>query len=142
MTKLWCLSWDERWLLLSVFLVLAAYKGLLVFLPFSRFMTTDRISTTQKNSTTQKKPLSDEYINKQIWAVRVISGWIPLGFTCLVQALGAKWLLKSHPDIRVCVGVCNSKTEGFSAHAWLTYQNRIILCEQTDQVFEPILAWT
>ena len=135
LAKLWRLSWAEKWLLLRVFVVLAAYKGLLVFFPFRHFIMADRVATTQK------KALSDAYMIKQLWAVRVISARIPLGFTCLVQALGTKWLLKNYPDVRVCVGVRNNKTEGFSAHAWVTYQNRIILGEQTDQVFEPILAW-
>jgi len=66
---------------------------------------------------------------------------VPLGFTCLVQALGAKWLLKNYPDVQLRIGVRNNRAEGFSAHAWLTYQNRTILGEQADQVFEPILAW-
>jgi len=103
--------------------------------PFSRFMTANQIFTTHK------KALSDSYITKQIWAVRVISVRIPLGFTCLVQAIGTKWLLKNYPDVQVCVGVRNSKTEGFSAHAWVTHQNKTILGEQINQAFEPILAW-
>ena len=135
LTKRWRLSRAETWLLFRVFVVLATYKGLLVFFPFSCFVTVDRVSNPPK------KALSENYINSHIWAVRVLSARLPFGFTCLVQALGAKWLLKNHPDVRVCVGVRTNKTEGFSAHAWLTYQNRIILGEQTDQVFEPILAW-
>ncbi len=135
LAKLWCLSWAEKGLLLRVLVVLAAYKMLLLIFPFSRFITSARISTPPE------KALSDSYINKQVWAVRVISARIPLGFTCLVQALGAKWLLNNHPDVRVCVGVRNNRTDGFSAHAWLTYQNKIVLGEQPDQAFEPILAW-
>ena len=133
--KVWRLSWVEKGLLLRVFVVLVTYKGLLWIFPFSHFMATDPVSTTHK------KALSDIYISKHIWAVRVISSRVPLGFTCLVQALGAKWLLKNHPDVRVCVGVRNDRTDGFSAHAWLTYQNSVILGEQPDQVFKPILAW-
>ena len=133
--KRWWLSRAETLLLLRVFVVLATYKGLLVLFPFSRFMMPAPVWTPQKRA------LSDSYVSRYIWAVRVISTRIPFGFTCLVQALSAKWLLKNHPDVRVCVGVRNNKTEGFSAHAWLTYQNRIILGEQTAQVFEPILAW-
>ncbi len=135
LTKLCCLTWAEKWLLLKVLVVLATYKALLVFFPFSRFITAHPLSTPQK------KALCDSYITEQIWAVRVISARIPLGFTCLVQALGTKWLLNDHPDVRVCVGVRNRKIEGFSAHAWVTHQNKIILGGQTDLVFEPILVW-
>lgn len=116
--------------------MLAMYRLLLLFIPFSRFVAPAPVSTPQK------KPLPDSYVNKHIWAVRVISARLPLGFTCLIQALATKWLLNNHPDVRVCVGVRNSKTEGFSAHAWVTHQHKIILGEQTDQMSEPILAWT
>lgn len=133
--KLWSLSWSEKCLLVRVFVVLLICKGLLIVSPFNRFIRSTQISTPPP------KTISEWYINQQIWAVRVISARIPLGFTCLVQALGTKWLLKNHPDVRVCVGVRNNRTDGFSAHAWLTYQNKIILGEQTNQVFEPILVW-
>ena len=135
LVKFWCLNWTQKWLLLKALVVLAAYKVLLLIIPFSRFIAPTSASIPQK------KALCDSYITEQLWAVRVISAQIPLGFTCLVQALGTKWLLKNHPDIQVCVGVRNSKTEGFSAHAWVTHQHKIILGEQTSQVFEPILAW-
>lgn len=135
LVKLWDLSWAKKWLLLRVVVVLAAYRMLLLFVPFSRFITLTPVSTPQK------RVLPDSYVAEQIWAVKVISARLPLGFTCLVQALATKWLLKSHPDARVCVGVRNNETDGFSAHAWLTYRNEIILGEQTGQVFEPILAW-
>ena len=134
--KCWRLSRAETWLLLRVFVVLATYKGLLLWYPFSRFVTPAPVSNLPK------RPLSEAYISRHIWAVRVISARLPLGFTCLVQALGTKWLLKNHPDVHVCIGVRNNQTEGFSAHAWLTYQNRIILGEQANEAFEPILAWS
>jgi len=133
--KLWQLSWADRWLLLRVFAVLATYKGLLALFSFNHFI---RTATAE---TSRKKLLSDSDVNRYVWAVRVVSVRIPLGFTCLVQALATKWLLKNHPDVRVCVGVRTNPIDGFSAHAWVTYEHKTILGEQKDQVFEPILAW-
>lgn len=76
-----------------------------------------------------------------VWAINVISNRIPLGFTCLVQALSAKWLLNNNPEIRIRIGVHKNNDQIFSAHAWVDYKNKTILGEQKNQVFEPILEW-
>ncbi|GAB3881781.1 hypothetical protein GCM10028825_03510 [Spirosoma agri] len=84
----------------------------------------------------------DEYtLQTTVWAIRVVSNRIPLGFTCLVQALSAKWLLRKHSGVRIHIGVHKSTAQEFSAHAWVTYNGTVILGEQTTQVFQPILEW-
>ena len=129
------LSWRKKWLLVNVFSVLAIYKCLLFLFPFNKFL------KATKTSSLSGKTVSENTISQIVWAINVVSNRIPLGFTCLVQALSAKWLLNNHPDIRIRIGVNKSKTQGFTAHAWVDYKNKTILGEQTTQVFEPILEW-
>ncbi len=129
----WFLSLTEKGLLINVFAVLTVHKVLLLVLPFSHFI--------KPRQHPPQEALSEAFIAKRVWAVRVVSARIPLGFTCLVQAIGTKWLLHNHPDLRVCIGVRTDDVAGFTAHAWLTYQNKILIGEQVNQVFEPILAW-
>ena len=128
------LSWNKKWLLVNVFLVLATYKGLLLIFPFNKFLNPTRTSAQPAEA------LSDEIRANTVWAIQAVSNRIPLGFTCLVQALSAKWLL-NHPDVRVRIGVHKSTMQTFSAHAWVVYKDKIILGEQANQVFEPILDW-
>lgn len=135
MVKLWSLSRRKKWLLTNVFLVLITYRGLLILFPFKRFI------MSANGSVPRTILLSEELINEVIWAVHLISSRIPLGFTCLIQALAVKRLLKNQLDVHVCIGVRKCRNELFSAHAWVAYQNKIILGEQSNQVFEPILEW-
>ncbi|MFD2933132.1 lasso peptide biosynthesis B2 protein [Spirosoma flavum] len=128
-------SRNKKWLLVKVFFVLTIYKFLLFVFPFNQFF------KEAKNLSYTKKSPSVNTLNTIVWAINSVSNNVPLGFTCLVQALSAKWLLKNHPDVRVCIGVNKSTTQDFSAHAWVIYKNRIILGEQTTQRFEPILEW-
>ena len=135
LTKFISLSWRRKWLLANAFLVLAAYKCLLYIFPFNKFLNSAQ-TPVQPAEALSAKTLADT-----VWAIQVVSNRVPLGFTCLVQALSAKWLFDNHPDVRVCIGVHKSVRQGFSAHAWVVYKDRIILGEQANQVFEPILDW-
>ena len=132
--KIWSLTWRNKWLLIQAFGVLIVYKCLLLFIPFNQFIGKNEAVPSQR-------PLSEEKIRAIVWAVNVVRANVPLSFTCLVQALSAKWLLRNQPDIQLRIGVQKSATEGFSAHAWVEYKGEIILGEQAGQVFEPILAW-
>ena len=111
------------------------YKFLLLIFPFNKFL------EAAKASSYSGKPVSENTISHIVWAINVVSHRIPLGFTCLVQALSAKWLLNNHPDVRIRIGVNKNEAQGFSAHAWVDYKNKTILGGQTTQVFEPILEW-
>ena len=130
------LDWLRQWLLVRVFVVLAVYKCLLLMLPFNRFI------RTAKPASPARKPISENHLTELMWAITVVSNRVPLGFTCLVQALSAKWLLKTQPDVRLCIGVQKNRASNFSAHAWIEYKGRTILGEQAGHAFEPILEWT
>ena len=129
------LNLAEKGLLVHVLVVLTVIKVLLLIFPLSHFI------KPCKQTLQRQKALSAAFIAKRVWAVRVISARIPLGFTCLVQAITTKWLLHNHPDLRVHIGVRTNEVAGFSAHAWLTYQNRTLIGDRVNEVFEPILAW-
>ncbi|GAB3543541.1 lasso peptide biosynthesis B2 protein [Spirosoma fluminis] len=121
-------------LLVSAFFVLLVYKGLLLVYPFNKFVAAKPGQDGSANA------LPNDKIDRMTWAIRVVSARIPLGFTCLVQALSAKWLLKN-PEVQICIGVQKSETDQFSAHAWVVYRGRTILGEQANQVFQPIMEW-
>ncbi len=131
----YALGWPDKWLLFRVFTLLTVYKGLVLVLPFRYFMP---LSTGVSGP---KAIPSDRSVAEIVRTIQVVSANVPLGFTCLVQALGAKWLLHNYAGIHLHIGVQKSADAGFSAHAWVTYNNKIILGEQADQVFEPILEW-
>lgn len=133
--KLHALSWSKKILLCKVFGTLAVYKGLLMVLPFRFFL-------REENQSAIVKPAPDEHeLAAIVWAIGVVSLRIPLGFTCLVQALSAKWLLKKYPNVRVCIGVQKKVNQGFSAHAWVVYNDKVVLGEQATEAFQPILEW-
>ncbi|MCX6217890.1 lasso peptide biosynthesis B2 protein [Spirosoma sp.] len=134
LAKLRRVSWSERWLLMQVFAVLITYKGLLVILPFRTFLSHHPPADTGD-------ALSETELRRVIWAIQALSTRLPLGFTCLVQALSAKWLLKKHPAIRIYIGVHKTERQAFAAHAWIVYKDKTILGEQANQVFKPILHW-
>ena len=130
------LLWSEKVMLLYVFTVLSLVKVLLMLFPFNWFL-------LPKDNLTFRKPRkgmgqADMYYRS--WAIKKLSATIPLGFTCLVQALAAKWLLKNQSDIWIHIGVRKNSADGFSAHAWVTYQQTIILGDQSNVQYEPILV--
>lgn len=135
--KIRLLSWSEKLLLVYVLGVLIVFRALLVLFPLKWFI----MPQTGSGSHTSKKGMPQAIIDKRVWAVRALSARLPLGFTCLVQALAMKWLLKNQPDVRVHIGVHKNSVDSFSAHAWVTCQYKTILGEQPNLVFEPILAW-
>ena len=135
LSKLIALSWQQKMLLIKAFSVLTVFKGLLLVLPFNFFL-------KKVNYNASASAETDEHVLGMIvWSIRVVSNNMPLGFTCLVQALSAKWLLKKYPTVRIHIGVRKGADQAFSAHAWVAYNEKIILGEQTTQVFQPILEW-
>ncbi len=133
--KVRSLSGGNQWLLIRVFLVLIVYKCLLLLFPFRWFY------KRAPRPPYSGRVLPEKNITGTIWAIQVLSNQIPFGFTCLVQSLSAKWLLKRCPDVRIYIGV-RKVNQAFSAHAWVVYKGKTILGEQPNQVFEPILDWS
>lgn len=131
--KFLSLNWPHKWLLVRALVVMMGYKLVLLILPFRRLV--------KRTPSFSPSAPSAPAVESVAWAIQVVSRKIPFGFTCLVQAIAAKQLLKNHPDVRLCIGVRKSAFEEFSAHAWLACGDRIILGEQTAQAFKPIAEW-
>lgn len=133
LSKFWQLSRRRKKSLIEALLVLSAYKVVLIVLPFRHF-----VNNKEKTSidTGSKERLEDV-----VWAITVLGNRLPFGFTCLVQALSAKWLLRNKCNLQLHIGVRKSVDHQFSAHAWITHDDTIILGEQKNQVYEPILNW-
>ena len=136
LAKLWSLSNRDRQLIVRVLGVLIVYRVLLLVVPFNRFM------AASTHSVGHPPNLSQQTIEELVRAINVLSVNVAFGFTCLVQALAIRRLLKNHPDVQIHIGVCKSETDGFLAHAWVSYKGKTILGEQANQVFEPILQWS
>ncbi|GAB3032770.1 hypothetical protein GCM10027185_37840 [Spirosoma pulveris] len=113
---------------------------MLLVLPFRTFL---RAQSEDKAVEARSAPTThlEEKLRRVIWAIQVLSSRLPLGFTCLVQALSAKWLLHNHPAIRIYIGVQKTGNQVFAAHAWIVYKDKTVLGEQPNQVFKPILNW-
>lgn len=77
-------------------------------------------------------------IDRLYWAVKVALRLTP-GATCLCQALALQRLLARHghtSELRIGVKKSNN---GFSAHAWLVYDGRVLIGgSQSDQYKELI----
>lgn len=131
--KFWQLNTRRKKSLVEALLVLSAYKVILIFLPFRHF-----VKNGKKTAITTE---SEERLEDIIWAITVLGNRMPLGFTCLVQALSVKWLLRNNYNLQLHIGVSKSIDHQFSAHAWITHDDKIILGEQKNQVYEPILNW-
>ena len=134
--KFWSLSYRDKKLFVRVLGVLIVYRGLLLVVPFNRFI------AASGQSSDYPANLSEQTIRGLVWAISVVSVNVPVGFTCLVQALATKRLLKNHPDVQLHIGVRKSETDGFAAHAWVSYKGKTILGDQTSQAFESILQWS
>lgn len=76
-------------------------------------------------------------IEKLTWAVAVMSRYVPKA-TCLTRALTAQIVLagQNYPS-NIKIGVSKNKGE-FEAHAWLEYDNIIVLGE-SEVEYTPIL---
>lgn len=126
----------QRALLLRAFVALLVFKGLHRLLSFRllRCLTGTRM----------RRPgtASPQAVEAAAWAVRVVSAKSPVAFTCLVQALTARWLLGSHPDLRVRLGVRRGPAEPFAAHAWLEWRGRVVLGDQPGPAFTPLFEWS
>lgn len=71
---------------------------------------------------------------KLIYSINVASKIIPS--TCLQKSLILKYYLRTNPDYSLVIGVSN-KTK-FEAHAWVSFQEKIIFGEIENNGFAPI----
>ena len=78
---------------------------------------------------------------KLIWAVKVVSPYLPQA-SCLTQALAAQALLavSGYPS-RIEVGVAKESEQSLAAHAWLVFEERVVLGGPDVNRYVPLAAW-
>lgn len=75
------------------------------------------------------------------WAIGVASRYVP-GATCLSKALALQHLLsgnRHHSELKI--GVDNSEGR-FTAHAWLTLNDRILMGGTALENYKMLVAWS
>jgi hypothetical protein len=74
-----------------------------------------------------------------LWAVRTVTATLPLGRTCLSEALTAHWLLASAGcSSRIRFGVAPEPRAGFAAHAWIESNGRPLLDLPDSGIYLPL----
>ena len=67
-------------------------------------------------------------VPRVVWAVRTAASVVPLGRTCLSEALTAEWLLRVRGQSSTLrIGVDPASRDSFLAHAWLEMNGRPLL---------------
>ena len=74
------------------------------------------------------------------WAVRTATSQVPLGRTCLTEALTAQHLLRRcGRDATLRFGVARPHAGALAAHAWLEAADRIVIGGETAGGYRPLL---
>jgi hypothetical protein len=129
---------DRRILVKAMFLVWGVRLTLWLF-PFRLLRA---LLARFSGAPTGYKSVKQMPIEKVVWAVTVVSRYVPFA-TCLTQALSTKFLLSRFGhDAHVCIGVARSDTGKFEAHAWLESGGRVVIggSEASLQRYTPLTA--
>lgn len=119
---------DRRLLLKAVGTVVLVRLGL-------RLFAVDRVRLWAQRAGTGAIP-----VDRVAWSVRAASRALP-GTTCLASAFALQGLLsrQGHAS-ELHIGVARG-SEGFAAHAWLACEGRVLVGEEEQGSFTPLLAW-
>jgi Transglutaminase-like superfamily len=120
---------------LKVGFVLILIKMALSCLPFDRFKTFFRLI-----SKIPQKPISPKLPDTTINWIQKIGHHLPLGLTCLPQALALKFFLRNDAEACVIIGIENSP-QTFSAHAWVEKDKKILIGQTPHPTYIPIWRW-
>lgn len=87
------------------------------------------------------RPVSSNARHSVSIAVRRAARHLPGTYVCLPQALAGKLLLRIHGDrSRLVLGVKIDSSRKLIAHAWLVFENRIVLGEAQNE-FNPVAVF-
>ena len=115
------LSWSDRKLLLKTLSLMIKVRLMLWILPFSRI----------KKSFLEEKVSgkTDVTVGRLNWSLKITSHYLPWS-TCLTNALAGHSLLSEYgyPSM-IKIGVGKSASGEFEAHAWLEYNDMVIVGE-------------
>ena len=123
----------EKFLFLQAFLILSLVRFGLWLLPPSAVR---RIASKRMQKNQRARSVS-----AQVWAVRAASRYVPAA-TCLTQALALHWMLaRSGYASQLHLGGRKGPKGKFEAHAWVEYENRIVIGGAVANEYVPLAAW-
>lgn len=136
--KLRELTSTQWFLLVKATVILLLIKVSLLALTFTQFKKVyARILYSKKTATYPKS-----YTATAAWAVRTVSYRLPIGLTCLPQALTLKYLLRRDPNMPLHIGVQTAGPQGFQAHAWIEKDGHIVIGDWPQETnYRPIWVW-
>lgn len=88
------------------------------------------------------RELSQEQIDRTVWAVDTAANLLPFELLCLPRALAAKYLLRAVPALTLEIGVEINPAKAFEAHAWIEKNGRIVIGEWPENVsYQRLWVW-
>lgn len=120
---------DRRLLVESALLLGAVRVGLWLL----TFQTLRRLLERIAQMTTRLQAADHDSIDRVVWAVTVVSRYVPGVRTCLTQALATQVLLgrRGHTT-HLHIGVARSEEGQLQAHAWVEREGRIVIGDRED----------
>lgn len=131
--KFFSYSFAEQILVLKAFWVVLLIRLALKLLSFGQFRKL-YASLLQPASVAD---ISNVRISRYVWAIERVSG--SLSAVCLPQALALKFFLRTDKQAEIVIGV--DKKSGFSAHAWVEKNGRILIGDTPQISFQPLWKW-
>ncbi|MEM7554522.1 MAG: lasso peptide biosynthesis B2 protein [Cyanobacteria bacterium P01_A01_bin.84] len=134
--KILDLSSTERNFLLKTLILMAFIRLGLRFLKFQNLLKLlKKISQLQKNSSERMSKDTVKHtvtVRKIIWAVNVVTRYMP-GVKCLARALTTHVLMKRYGHTsNLQIGVAKAESGNLEAHAWIEYQEKIVIGNLSD----------
>lgn len=133
------MSWQNRYLIIVSFLWLARIRWGLWRSSFQDLQ--------QQLSRSSAQPVFYPFhslpsLNQLIWSVKTSSRLMPGNVKCLAKALCAQAIAHQfNYNLNLHIGVAKEKDNSLEAHAWLTYQNQVVLGSLSDlNRFSPLLS--
>ncbi len=123
--KFLSLSSSDRKLLIQTAVLLSGIRLGLRFLSFPALRRIlDKISKTALNST----QAYESTLNRVVWAVDIVSKYMPGGIKCLARALATQVLLARRGYlVELQIGVAKNEAGQLEAHAWIESQGSVVI---------------
>lgn len=131
--KFFSYSVAEQILVAKAFWIVLGIRLALKFLSFPQFRKL-YASFLQPNSDIE---VPSARIDRYVWAIERVSG--SLAAVCLPQALALKFFLRSDKKSEIVIGIDNKS--GFSAHAWVEKNGKILIGDTPQLHFQPLWKW-
>ena len=145
--KFWLLSWDDRILFLTAWVILSCLRLGLWLLPFRLLMRLLSIQPhhaiaspfNRKKYAAPVLSMLDKSDDCQVsveiitWAVETASRYTPGGVKCLARALTTQLLMKRYGYVPTLqIGVAKGKDGKLEAHAWIEHQGKVAIGNLAD----------